>query len=70
MNARWTHLAVTIICGLSLIVCNRAAAQNQEAATPESAAKIQVAVNAVLVPVVVRDSLPSQHHDLCRERVG
>src|SRR5438034_5751878 len=57
MNASATHLAVTIICGLSVIVCTRAAAQeNQEARTPESVPKIQVAVNAVLVPVVVRDS--------------
>jgi VWFA-related protein len=57
MNASATHLTVTMICGLSLISCTGAAAQqNQEAPTPESAPKIQVAVNAVLVPVVVRDS--------------
>ena len=57
MNASATHLTVTVIWGLSLTLCTRAAAQqNQEAPTPESAAKIQVAVNAVLVPVVVRDS--------------
>jgi VWFA-related protein len=56
MNASATHLSVTIICGLALL-CTRAAAQpNQEAPTTDGAPKIQVAVNAVLVPVVVRDS--------------
>lgn len=47
--------AITLIC-LALILCTQAAAQHPNETPAPGAARIQVHVNAVLIPVVVRDA--------------
>ncbi len=57
MNLKAKRRCATTLGGLALVLCNRTPAQqNSTIAPPDSIPKIQVSVNAVLVPVVVRDS--------------
>jgi VWFA-related protein len=57
MNAHARHLSAIALFSLILLLCTPAPAQQPSAApAPGGALKIQVNVNAVLIPVVVRDA--------------
>ena len=57
MNTRARHLGAIALFSWTLLLCTQAAAQQPSAApAPGGAVKIHVNVNAVLIPVVVRDA--------------
>jgi hypothetical protein len=57
MKSNATRFSTIALGGLGLLLCIRIAAQMAQGAPPQNtSAKIVVKVNAVLVPVVVRDA--------------
>jgi VWFA-related protein len=56
MNTHARRLSAIVLVSLPLILCKQAGAQQPNETSAPGAAKIQVNVNAVLIPVVVRDA--------------
>lgn len=57
MNTSPSRLSLIVLICLALVLCTQAAAQQpNETSAPGGAAKVQINVNVVLIPVVVRDA--------------